>query len=124
MNSPNTWTSWSLRLGDKAYKGVRPLGMEMFAEEVDKSTGFLWRRVQRIEKTGRWCIKFIYDRGPFSGIKPSVDHIFFDDEDYARQCYDSIFSLCFLERTGDVQLPPSPPNKPKSLNKNNPLRLV
>lgn len=123
--TPITWTSWNLRIGDKAFKDVRPLAMEINREVADISTGYLWWRKEKLEYSGRWYVKLTYDRGPLSNQKS--DFIYFADEPTARSWYDEIFNACFLGRisTQAPKSPPPPPTKkPKSPNKDNPLRLV
>lgn len=117
------WIAWNLRLGDKAYKLVNPLSMELRAQVKTHSTGYLWWRKEWTEETGKWEIKFTYDTGPMTPRRTDV-HVF-SDEYTARSEYDNIYYQVF---TTQVQAPSMPKPKmklPETKKNNKPgLRLV
>ena len=112
----NTWTAFTMMIGQKAYKDIRPLSIEMIEEENLFWDGYLWWRKEWTEKTGRWYLKFTYDRGPMSGKQ--TDYTFFDKESIAKSWYTLVYNEVFL-RHAEHTTPPEKPNK-----SNNPLRLL
>jgi len=115
-----------MQIGDKAYKDVRPLSIELIEDTQEFSTGYLLWRKEWSEKTGYWYIKFVYDRGPMSGRM--MDRIYFEKESVARSWFTAVYNQCFLSQDIGQQkpstIPPPPPDKPKTPKKNNRLRLV
>jgi hypothetical protein len=107
MSQTITWTSWTIKIGHKAYKGIQPLGIEVRPEIMTHSSGSLWWKKQWEEKTGRWEIKFTYDTGPFTSRR--ADIIVFEREVDAQYWYDHTYNSVFL---GNYQAP-SPPPPPK-----------
>lgn len=115
------WMSWTFSFGDKAYKGIRPLEMEIKPELKNAVTGFWSLFHSDYQPTGRYYIKFKYDMGPFS--TPREDRIMFGTYGVAKSWYDFVYNGVFLgNRTSTAPVPPtSGPNNP---NKNTKLKLV
>lgn len=121
MSKDRTWTAWTFLLGDKAYKCVRPLYMELVREKQTlESSGMLWWRKTVEEYTGRWTIKFKYDRGP--ATRSRVDFIYFNTENQARFWFDQTWQSVFLGRKQPIG-PKWKKPQPKKKNKPN-LRLL
>ena len=116
-----TWTAWTFRIHNKAYKNVRPLTMELVREKrVLGSSGMLWWRKEIKQYTGRWAIILRYDRGP--ATQPKKDVQVFEREDEARfwfnQTFDSVFTAI------RKAMPPLPPKNKKTQKKKPNLRLL
>jgi hypothetical protein len=117
------WMSWTLKIGDKAYKMIQPLAIEIRPQLEDFYSGYLWWRKTWTEKTGKWEIKFTYDTGPMTPRRTDVQ--VFDEESVAREWYDNIYYQVFA---GQVEVPsmPKPKMKLPEIKKNSKpgLRLV
>lgn len=117
-----TWTVYSFKIKDKAYREVRPLHMELVREKVTVHvSGMLWWKVRREEYTGFWSIVFKYDRGP--GTIRATDTVRFQKEDEARFWYQQTFESVFLSQRKIIEPGPSKPSKPDKTKKPH-LRLL
>jgi len=118
-----TWISHTFMIGDKAFKNVRPMSVEIIEETEEYWDGYLWWRKEWTESTGRWYLKLVYDRGPMTGKQ--VDHIYFDKESVARSWFTAIYNECFLTRDITQQKPSPTPTPPSPKKPNKPsLRLL
>jgi hypothetical protein len=123
MSKDGTWESWNLRIKDKVWRNVRPLSLELTEEKEDSVVRrfLFWREIKTV-KTGRWLIKFIYDRGPLTMKQHSV--IEFDDETKARATFHNTYRQVFFYTSDRTTPPKTPSPKTKNTSKTKPLRLV
>ena len=77
MREYGQWSSWTLRIGDKIYKNVKPLTLEL------------------INNDSTWSIVFTYNRGPLTFTQK--DSITFSTEGKARGWFDYVYSGLFLD---------------------------
>ncbi len=105
----DTVTSWTLRIGSKAFKEVFPEELRVYPEVVTHKSGMLWWKRAHTEVTGRWIIAFRFRRN-FLGTY-ETDYISFDNEKDAQAWYDTTFTGVFL---GKSNVTPPPPSKKKS----------
>lgn len=117
-----TWTAWTFRIKDKAYKHVQPHSLELMREKaISETSGMLWWKTQKVVYTGRWAIFFRYNRGPWT--VDTTDRIMFERESEARFWFNQTYESIFIKKR-DV-IPPPPKPKPKKPKKNKPnLRLL
>ena len=123
------WSSWNIKIKNVAFKEVRPLEMEIRPEitDIEVSRGWFFSKTEE-KKTGRWIIKFKYDRGPMTPAR--VHNVVFAEQSEARWWYNHIWENVFLKQSGPV--PPPVPKKnnkitrlrKKKNNKKSHLRLV
>ena len=122
------WRAWSLKIGNKAFKNVRPLYMDIKPEIIKVTTKkrWFWNQTEK-RYTGRWVIGFKYDRGPCTANGHA--NIVFKKESEAQWWFDHIWTEVFIKKDGPV--PPPPPKKkpvtrikPSPKKKGNHLRLV
>ncbi len=111
----NTWYVWTFKLGDKAYKEVRPRRMEIQKEkDLTYISGWFWWKKYSEKDSGRWQIMFVYDRGP--GTVGKTEYIVFNQEQEARYWFDRTFSQIFIDQEHNVPKPPIQKKKPDHLS--------
>lgn len=122
MKTHGMWTGWSLRIGDRAFKNVRPIAMNIQRRVVTKKVKGFWffSEYERFE-TDEWEIVFVYDRGPLTQTHSST--IIFSTESEARVWFNDIFSQVFLRKGSRHNIPP-PPKSRKTKVKKSHLSLV
>jgi len=121
-----TWNAWTFRIGNKAFKGIRPISMEIVPERAITSTsGMLWWKKDVEELTGNWVIKLKHDRGPATIAR--IERIVFERENEAQFWFDQTYSSVFVNKI-PVMEPhkvPKPPVSKKKPKKPKPhLRLL
>ena len=89
MQEHGQWTSWTLRIGDKVYKSIKPMSLELVCAG------------------STWCIVFTYNRGPLTFTK--TDTIAFLTEGDARGWFNYVYERLFLD--DPKAMPPVPPKK-------------
>ena|SRR5687768_2522016 len=113
------WTSWSFRIGDKAFTGIRPLSMRLLRETAaERSRFWLIFYTTKTVFTGRWLIALEYDRGPMT--KALRKNVAFDSEAEARKWFDHILERVFLKTAN----PTPPPQPTKKIKKKSHLKLL
>jgi hypothetical protein len=110
MKTYGQWIAWSLKIGDRAFKNVRPIAMSIQKRTVtSRVKGFwLFPRYNTVE-TGEWEIVFVFDRGPLTTTRSSS--ILFDNESKARACFDQVFNAVFLKNHSSHHVPPAPKHR-------------
>lgn len=120
--SITTYTSWNLRIGNKAYSGIVPKEMTIFEEKSSMFSRIkaLLFKERTTPFTGRWAIKITYNNGP-STLNKS-DTILFNTETEARYWYDGVFQTVFVKTSETFGTPP--PRSPTSPKNKSGLRLL
>jgi hypothetical protein len=105
MTTHGTWTGWSLVIGNKAFKAVRPITVTKEKKVVIKRVAGFWifSKYERIE-TDQWQIKFVYDRGPLTSTQSST--IVFNSEHEVNGWFNEICANLFTNN--NHALPPPP----------------
>lgn len=108
-----SYTVWTLRIGNKAFKDTIPVQLRVYPEVLNHTKGYLWWRKTTSEITGRWIIAYTFKRNDLLGVG-ETEYIYFDTEKEAQQWYDCTFVGVFLGKTAAApKTPPPPPVKPK-----------
>ena len=95
MSTSGTWTSWTFRAKNNAYKEIRPISMKIVEKTITQKVSGIWIFSKyRVIPTDRWEMVLTYDKGPCTKIRS--DCIAFDSFLEAEECfyrlYDTIFS--------------------------------
>ena len=104
------WVSFSIKIKNVAFKDIRPLEMEVSPEmrDVDPSLS-IFRNSPKERVTGKWIIKFRFDKGPMTA--PRVKIIQFDTVHEAQWWFSHVWHTVFNRPT--KQPPPTSPPKTK-----------
>ena len=107
--SDRTWTGWTFKMGNKAFKGIRPINMTIEQElnkEVISSTFYFFKKYMMMP-TGRWSVVLIFDRGPSSVTRS--ERVYFSSREKAKIAFDGVYNQVFLNK--EHKVPPMPPKK-------------
>jgi len=106
-----TWSSWTLRIGNKAFKEVRPKSLHLRKKKAIRRVAGFWifSKFERYE-TGEWEIVFSYDNGPITATINTT--IQFDNKKEAEAWFYSTYYTIFIP---EHEVPRAPKaRKPKS----------
>lgn len=111
MSKDGTWTAWTFKIGNKAFKSIRPRSMfveqELTREAV--STRWFFFTKYMLVPTGRWSLVLTYDRGPHTRTKN--EQIFFKNKAIAEHWFEQLYNQVFTSNPNH-KVPP-PPRKRK-----------
>jgi len=119
MTTPGTWQGWTLKIGNKAFKGVRPKSLHLRRKKAIRRVAGFWifSKLERYE-TGEWEILFSYDTGPLTSTVNTT--IQFDSENEAAGWFYSTYNAVFIE---EHIVPPVPKARKLKMKKSH-LSLV
>lgn len=73
MDYNNTYTLWSLKVGDLVLKGIRVISVQIIPEYCYTFTMYsLFRWHIKRHPTSRWNLRIKYDRGPLTLTRTAV----------------------------------------------------
>ena len=89
------WAAWTFKLGNVAFKAVRPRNMVLKPEtvRVAVSTRWFFFKTYIDVPTGRWAIALTFDKGPYTS--KTTETVFFDTAATAEMWFNEAFDKLF-----------------------------
>jgi hypothetical protein len=92
------WTTWTFKLGNVAFKNVRPRMMVLKPETFREAVSMRWFFFKHYIEvpTGRWTIVITFDKGPYTS--KVTETVFFDSAAIAETWFNEAYSKLFTEK--------------------------
>ena len=89
------WTTWTFKLGNVAFKDIRPRKMMLKPEtvRVAVSTRWFFFKTYINVPTGRWAIALTFDKGPYTS--KTTETVLFDTAAVAEAWFNEAFDKLF-----------------------------